>query len=144
MHWFGQEARRQEILAGEGVFHERQLPMPNKLFVTMCGVKLEALLFAIRIGFLSAVHRAMPESAPRSAKGRGAGPTFLRFLQSPTATVYDNASVVAQALYPPYRAIWYSYTISLFVVQVRYNPPYVPLSHCMQSKQGGHRRSSCC
>ena len=46
-----QQGKRHEdkrFIAGE-------LPMRQKLFITMCAVKLEAVPFAIRIGFLSSM-----------------------------------------------------------------------------------------
>ena len=51
----GERHEDKTLFAGEGVFHEFNLPMPHQLFVAMCGAMLEAVPFAIRIGFLSSI-----------------------------------------------------------------------------------------
>ena len=51
----GERHEYKTLFVGEGVFHESKLLMPHQLFLAMCGAMLEAVLFAIRIGFLSSI-----------------------------------------------------------------------------------------
>ena len=56
----GERHEDKTLFAGEGVFHELNLPIPHQLFVAMCGVMLEAVPFAVRIGFLSSIGAGLP------------------------------------------------------------------------------------
>ena len=51
----GKRHEDKTLFAGAGVFHELKLPMPHQLFLAMCRVVLEAVPFAVRIGFLSSI-----------------------------------------------------------------------------------------
>ena len=56
----GERHEDKTFFAREGVFHEFNLPMPHQLFAAMCGVMLEVVPFAVRIGFLSSIRAGLP------------------------------------------------------------------------------------